>query len=376
MKKIKSFFVKVLGNEKTQALAIPLFAILLGLILGGIIIAILGNNPLEAYKNLLQGSGLLPKASYAGSKGMLTDFFSFLDSLAPMIFAALAVSVALVAGIFNIGVSGQMLTSGFVATVLIGYSDLPGIVAKPLVIVVGVVVGALIGGLIGWLKYRFNINEVVASIMINYIAQYIISFFITTQFINPVSRQSKEISAAARLTLKNQALFGLKVDLPLAIFLAILMAILLKIMMDKTKVGYELKAVGLSPKAARYTGINIGKSIITTMILSGGLAGLAGVSYYLGYFGSIQPKVLPGMGFEAIAVALLGNNNPIGILFSSFFITTVSKGSTYMSSTTGIEAEIAAVITAVILLFSACSAYIKYKVSNWKSELTVEKGDQ
>lgn len=373
---MKSFFVKLLGNEKTQAFTIPVFAVLLGLFFGGIIIALLGNNPLEAYKNLLQGAGLLPKGSYAGGKGMLTDFLSFLDILAPMIFASLAVSVALIAGIFNIGVSGQMLTSGFIATILIGYSDLPSVLAKPLVIVVGILVGATIGGIIGWLKYRFNLNEVVASIMINYIAQYIISFFITTQFINPISRQSKEINGAARLTLKNQSFFGFKVDIPLAILMAVLMVFLIKILMDKTKVGYELKAVGLSPKAARYTGINIGKSIITTMVLSGGLAGLAGVSYYLGYFGAIQPKVLPSMGFEAIAVALLGNNNPVGILFSSFFITTVSKGSTYMSSTTGIEAEIASVITAIILLFSACSAYIKYKVSIWKTEESIAKGDQ
>ena len=103
--------------------------------------------------------------------------------------------------------------------------------------------------------------------------------------------------------------------------------------------------------------------------LSGALAGLAGVSYYLGYFGSIQPRVLPSMGFDSVAVALLGNSNPIGIIFFSFFITILSKGSTYMNSASGLESEIASVITGIILLFSACNAYIKYLVNKEKLEM-------
>ena len=98
-------------------------------------------------------------------------------------------------------------------------------------------------------------------------------------------------------------------------------------------------------------------------------AGLAGVSYYLGYFGSIQPRVLPSMGFDSVAVALLGNSNPIGIIFFSFFITILSKGSTYMNSASGLESEIASVITGIILLFSACNAYIKYLVNKEKLEM-------
>lgn len=132
--------------------------------------------------------------------------------------------------------------------------------------------------------------------------------------------------------------------------------------------GYEMKAVGFSRSASRYAGINVGKNIVVTMLISGALAGLAGVTYYLGYFASIQPRVLSSTGFDAIAVSLLGSNNPVGIIFSSFLITIVDKGSTYMSSAAGIQAEIADVITGIILLFSACSAFISYLLSRVKDE--------
>ena len=159
------------GNKIWNAVKIPLLAILCSLVAAGIIIALTGSNPFRAYYSLLQGSGLAPKSSYANYKSMLTDFLSFVNFFTPMIFAALAVAVALRAGLFNIGVSGQMLAAGFTATVLIGYSGLNAVIAKPLVLIVGMVVGGLVGALVGFLKYRFNINEVVSTIMLNYTFQ-------------------------------------------------------------------------------------------------------------------------------------------------------------------------------------------------------------
>lgn len=363
---LKTIIVKCLGNEKSQKIAIPVFAILLSLIAGGVIIGITGKNPLGAYLNLLQGSGFFPKPSYAGHKSMLTDFTSFLSFLTPMIFAALAVAVALRAGLFNIGVSGQMLAAGFTATIIVGYSDLSSALAKPLVVLVGMATGALVGAVIGLLKHKFNINEVVSSIMINYILQYVISFFINSYYVDPVSRQSRLISGEARLTLVDTIVGDLKMDIPLGIILALIAVFVIRFFLEKTKTGYELKAVGFSTSAAKYAGINVGRNIVLAMTVSGMLGGLAGVTYYLGYFGSIQPKVLATTGFDSIAVSLLGGNNPIGIIFSSMLITIISKGSTYMSSSSGVEAEIASVITGIILLFSACGAYIKYRVARMK----------
>jgi len=372
MHKIKKGFVKVLGHEKYQSITIPVFAILLSLIFGAIIILILGKNPLEAYRSLLQGSGLLPKESYAAHKSMLTDFTSFLNAWAPMLFASLAVAVALRSGLFNIGVSGQMLTAGFISTITIGYSAMAAGIAKPLVLIIGLTSGMLVGALIGWFKYKFNINEVVSSIMINYIAQYVFSFFINTYYVDPVSRQSKIVNKTARLTLMDSVVGDLKMDLPLGIILALITAFAIKLLLDKTRIGFELKTVGSSQTAARYAGINVGMTIVLAMAISGALAGLAGVTNYLGYDGSIRPKVLTSTGFDAIAVALLGNSNPIGIIFSSFLIMVIGKGSTYMSSTAGVEAEIASVITSLILLFSACGQYIKYWIKRTKDSLEEE----
>lgn len=366
-------FVRMLGNERTQNITIPLFAILLSIIAGAIVIALFHKNPFTALVCFLQGSGVVPKPEYAAHKGQLSDFMSMVNSLTPMIFAALAVAVALKTGLFNIGVSGQMLAAGFLASVVVGYSKLPMGAAIPLVLVVGVAAGAAVGALIGWLKHRFNINEVVSSIMLNYILEYLISFCINEYFINMVSRQSNPVSAAARLTLMDVSVFsGLRVDIPLGILLAVPTAVLMRFLLDRMRLGYELKIVGLNRRAAKYAGINVGRSMVLSMLLSGALAGLAGVTYYLGTFNSIQPRVLTSVGFDSIAVCLLGNSNPVGILFSSLLITIISKGSNYMSSIMNIPQEISQVITGLILLFSACGAYIKYRVARAKDILTDE----
>ena len=374
---VTKFFVKLLGNEKYQVITIPVFAILLSLIVGAVVIAALGKDPISAYTNLLQGCGLWKKAKYAGGKSMGTDFFSFMNYWTPMIFASLAVAVAFKAGLFNIGVSGQMLAAGFVSTVLVGYSSLAAPIAKPLVIVISIVVGGLVGALIGWLKYKFNINEVVSSIMINYIIQYVVAFLINTKYVDPVSRQSKNIFDTARLTLMNTPINGYKYDIPLGIVLAIVVALVVNFVFNKTTFGYEIKTVGLNRKAAQYAGINVGRKMVQAMLISGSLSGLAGATYYLGYFCSIQPKVLSATGFDAIAVSLLGNSNPLGILLSSFLISIMGKGKTYMSSSAGLDAEIASVITGLILLFSACGAFIQYKVKTAKENIAeIEKANK
>lgn len=356
-------FAGIMGDEKHQAITIPLFALLLSLIAGAIVILLLGKNPLTAFLGFLQGSGIVPKPEYAAKKSIVTDMLSTINALTPMIFAALAVAVALKTGLFNIGISGQMLTAGFIASITVGYSNLPMAAALPLVLIIGIVCGGAVGAFLGWLKHKFNINEVVSSIMTNYIIQYIVSFFINSYYINPVSRQSQPVSASARLTLTDIEAFGLKMDIPLGFILTIPAAFFVLFLLNRTRLGYELKVVGLNRKAAKYAGIKVGKCMVTSMAISGAFAGLAGVTFYLGYYSSIQPRVLSSIGFDSIAVCLLGNSHPIGIIFSSLLITIISKGSNYMSSIMNIPQEISQVITGLILLFSACGAYIKYRLA-------------
>ena len=146
----------------------------------------------------------------------------------------------------------------------------------------------------------------------------------------------------------------------------------MRFLLDRTRLGFELKVVGLNRRAAKYAGINVGRSMVLSMLISGALAGLAGVTYYLGTFNSIQPRVLTSVGFDSIAVCLLGNSNPVGILFSSLLITVISKGGNYMSSIMNIPQEISQVLTGLILLFSACGAYIRYYAAHAREQLAEE----
>ena len=373
----KGFFAwlaKVLGHEKWNSVTVPIFTIILTLIVSSIFLLILGKNPLTAFYSFLAGNGFAAKSSYGAGNGMLSDFFAFLNIMAPMLLAALAFIFAYRCGLFNIGIAGQMLMSGFMATILVGYNKaLPAAVAKPLVIIVGLVVGGLLGAFVGFLKYRFNIHEVVSTIMINYVISFLTGFFINSRYVDSITRSSKICSSAARLTWTKVLIGGYYCNVPLGIVVALIMVFVVKFIFDRTVFGFDLRAVGSNRNAATYAGINVGKSIIMSMMLSGCLAGLAGVTYYLGYTNTIIPKTLAGMGYDAIATALLGNNTPVGAIFASVLITIFQNGANYMSSTLGVAKEIASVITGILLLFSACSGFFRYLSKNKLNRIADEK---
>jgi simple sugar transport system permease protein len=353
-------FLRLLADDRTSVWAIPVFSIVLSLAAAVVLLLAMGKNPLTALAAFLRGSGFLPRPSYAGGQNMTTDLLSFLGIMAPMLLASLGMVVGLKAGMFNIGIAGQMLASGFLALVTVGYSGLPGIISRPLVILIGITAGGLLGALVGWFKSRFNIHEVVSTIMFNYIINYVTGFYINSYFVDPITRASRICSASSRLTLTGLALGRLRPTLPLGILIALVAVLILRFVLDRTTLGFELRAVGMNRNAARYAGIREGRCIVLAMLFSGALAGLAGVCYYLGYYNNIVPKTLPDMGFDAIAVALLGNTSPAGSVFASVLVTIFQRGSVYMSSNAGVPKEIASVIIAFLLLFSACNGYIRY----------------
>ena len=352
-------FLHMLADDKKSKYVIPVITIILSMITASVLLAILGKNPAVTLSGFLRGSGFLPRPAYAGGQSMLSDFMSFLGILAPMLLASLGVSVAMRAGLFNIGTAGQMLAAGFTATVFIGYSGLDAWVAKPLVILIGMTAGGTIGAAIGFLKYKFNIHEVVSSIMFNYIISYVTGFFINGYYIDAITRSSKLVSAASRLTVTNIMAGSARLTFPIGIIIAVAMVFLMRFILDRTVVGFEIKAVGLNKRCAQYSGIRVGRITILSMFFSGILAGLAGVSYYLGFYSTIIPKELAGLGYDAIAAALLGNVSPLGCIFSSSLITIFQRGTVYMSSASGIPREIASVITGILLLFSACGVFIR-----------------
>lgn len=359
--------LKLISDDRTSPYALPILAIVLTLVTSSIILLIMGKNPAGAMAAFLRGSGFLPRPSYAGGQNMFTDFLQFLGILAPMLLGALAIVIALKTGMFNIGVSGQMLAAGFIATVFVGYTSLPAGIARPLVILIGILAGAALGALAGWLKYRFNIHEVVSTIMFNYMISYITGFFINNYYPDTITRTSKVCSAAARLTLTGITLGKLRLTIPLGIFIAIAAVFIIRYILNRMTLGFELKAVGLNRDAAMYAGIREGRAMVTGMTISGVLAGLAGVTYYLGYYNTIVPKTLAPLGYDAIAVAMLGNLSPAGAVFASILVTVFQKGSVYMSSSARVPQEISQVIIGILLLFCACGAYFKYRAKRFLS---------
>lgn len=360
MKKKNLFLARRLTG-RFASLWVSVLAILMMLVAASVLLLIMGKNPLTAFYSFLQGCGFAVKENYGGGSGMLTDLLDFMNYLAPLILASLAFIAAFKAGLFNIGISGQMLIAGFTATVLVGYNkELSDAVAKPLVIVIGFIAGGLVGMLVGFLKYRFNIHEVVSTIMINYIISYITGFFINNNYVDMMTRNSKVCTTQARLTLTNVMIGDLKGKIPLGLIIAIVVALLVAFLFRKTTLGFEIRAVGLNRRCSQYTGIRVNRTILISMGLSGAIAGLAGVTYYLGYTNTIIPKSLPSMGYDSISVALLGSGSPIGSILAAVIVSLFQQGANYMSSTLGVAKEIASLITGILLLFASCGNYMRY----------------
>ncbi len=363
MKKKNLFLARRLTG-KHASLWVSVMAVFLTLVTASLLLLAMGKDPLTAFRSFLQGCGMIAKEKYGGGSGMLPDLLDFLNYLAPLILASLAFIAGFKAGLFNIGISGQMLLSGFVATILVGYNKaLPAAVSRPLVLLAGLIVGGLAGALIGYLKYRFNIHEVVSTIMLNYIISYVTGFFINNYYVDMMTRNSRVCVPDARLTLTNVMIGGLKCKIPLALILAIAVALLVSFLFRRTVTGFEIKSVGQNRRCSEYSGIRVSRTILLSMGLSGALAGLAGVSYYLGYTNAIIPKTLPGMGYDAISVALLGSGSPVGSLFAAAVVSIFQQGANFMSASVGVAKEIASLITGILLLFASCGNYMKYRAA-------------
>lgn len=361
MKKRSLFLARRLTGRHA-ALWVSILAVLMTLVTAGVLLLAMGKNPLTAFRSFLQGCGLAAKENYGGGSGMLSDLLDFLNYLAPLILASVAFITALRAGLFNIGISGQMLIAGFTATVLVGYNKgLAPAVAKPAALIIGLVAGGLTGALVGYLKYRFNIHEVVSTIMISYIISYLTGFLINNNYVDMLTRNSRACTPEARLTLTNVMIGEMKCKIPLGLILAIAIALLAVFLFRKTTLGFEIRAVGQNRQCSRYAGIRISRTIMISMGLSGAIAGLAGVAYYMGYTNTIIPKSLPNMGFDAVSVALLGSGSPIGAIFAAVIVSIFQQGSNFMSSSLGVAREIASLITGILLLFASCGNYIRYK---------------
>ena len=342
----------------------PLVAVVAAFVVGGIIVLLIGDNPLVTFYHLV-----------GNSFGSLNDLGYTLFIATPLIFTGLAVAVAFRCGLLNIGAEGQLYVAAF-ATAWVGikfggtivnifgkeenwsWYSLPSIVLITMCVVTAIAAGGIWGAIPGILRAKFGSHEVINTIMLNFIGIALVSYF--TQYFfkipgDPIM-QTAEIGPAAHITRISQFIPGMPDFVPLSVAfpLAVLMCVLVYIFLWKTKWGYELRAVGENPSAAEYGGISPKKQIVIAMTISGGLAGMVAIGEVLGYRYRYYDGFSDGWGFLGIAVALLGRNHPFGILVAAIFFAVLKRGEIFVDiETKYVSKDLVEVLQAIIILFVA-----------------------
>lgn len=305
-------------------------------------------------------SGYDPVAGYIALwNGIFGDAYAIgetIRQISPYILAGLAVAFAFRTGLFNIGVEGQLMVGWFAAAYVGSAFELPMIIHLPLSLLAAAVAGALWGLIPGILKATLRVHEVIVTIMMNYIALHTVNALI------------KAVSGGGYKTDKIQPTASLRSDflsqltdfstLHYGIFVALAMVIVTWFILEKTKTGYELKSVGFNDHASQYAGMNVNKNIILAMVISGAFAGLGGAMEALGTFGNMTNRGgFTGIGFDGIAVALLGANSPLGVIFGASLFGSLKYGANNMPNEANIPLEIVSIVIALIIFFVA-SGYI------------------
>ena len=335
---------------------ISLLAVILGLLAGAILMLVTGNNPFEGYSYLFKG-GLMNVERLGNTLATAT----------PLILSGLSVAFAFRTGLFNVGAAGQMLVGGLCATAVGLTFSMPRPLLLTAMLLASIIGGALWGVIPGLLKARFNVHEVVSTIMTNWISYWIVYYAVPAYFKGDyLETESRKIPDAASLKISwlSDLFNGSYINL--GILLAIIVVILIAFILNKTTLGYELKAVGFNRHAAEYAGVSVNKNIVLSMMIAGALAGLGGATLYIGNASNIQIGILPPQGMDGIAVALLGANSPIGVLGSAIFFGILYSGKGFMNAMTKIPPEIADTIIATIIYFAATSVMIEKIMDKFK----------
>ena len=329
-----------------RAVAIPITAIVLALLIGAIVLLISGANPIEAYSALFEGA--------FGSAAALRRT---LEKATPLIFSGLAVAFAFKGGLFNIGAQGQLLIGAIVAAAIgFGISGLPAVIHIPLALFGGALAGAAYGFIPGFLKAFTGAHEVIITIMLNFVAINITDFLA-----DGVWKDSSSGNIVARThKVAESAEIPAVGFIPLGFVIAVLMAVVTWYILYHTTIGYEIRTVGLNANAAKYAGIRVAYTIILTMSMSAFLAGMGGAVETLGIVGRFQPGFNANLGFDGITVALLGRTHPFGVIPAALLIGAMRAGSSQMQFSAGVAAEIIDVIIALMLFFVAADQIVRW----------------
>lgn len=330
-----------------QTAMLRLAALVLALVAGGIFILCLGYNPLEIYGTMLSGSFRSGMAVQAVIKIMI-----------PLLIASLAVTLAFKMQFWNIGAEGQIIMGAIFASYFaLFHSDWPQPVLLFVMLIAGIVGGGIWGLIPAFFKCRFGTNETLFTLMLNYIALYLISFFRDGPWRDPANPGFAKIA-----TFEKSALLPRVLGVHMGWIFALILVVFVLIYMKYSKHGFEISVVGASQATAKYSGMNVKKIVLRTMFLSGAIAGIAGMAQASGSDGTLASGVAGGVGFTAIIVAWLGNLNPISIMIISALFGILEKGSSVVQSNFGLSTDCADVLQGIILFFVlGCEFFIRYK---------------
>ena len=335
-------------------LVFPLAAVLAAFVVGGVLVLAVRDNPFSTYA-LLIGSAL----TWPDGIGY-TLFYA-----TPLIFTGLAVAVAFRCGLLNIGAEGQLYIAAF-ATAWVGITcgSLPAALLVPLCCLTAIAAGACWGAVPGVLKARFGAHEVITTIMMNFIAVELASYFTQYHYKPPGDPllETVPVGDGAQIARLGRFVPGLPERIPLnvAFLLALLACVLVWLFLWRTRWGYEIRATGASPAAAEYGGIATGKQIVLAMAVSGALAGMVGVNEVLGYRHRYYDAFSAGYGFTGIAVALLGRNHPVGVILASLLFGALLRGGLFVDIfTEHVSKDLVLVLQGIIILFVAAEALFR-----------------
>lgn len=338
----------------------PVIAIASALLVGAILILLAGANPIAAYTALFQES--------------LSTYFGFgntLTKVVPLLLTSLGVLVALRAGQFNIGGEGQMYL-GALGSALIGLyvQGLPAVIHVPLALVAGFLFGAVWGLIPGYLKAVRGINEVITTLLLNYIAFNFIGYLVQ----NPLKEAGAPSPYSPLIAKSAQLPIILPGSLAHAgILLALLAAVIVWVLLVLSPIGYQIAAVGFNPIASRYSGISVERTIMLVMALAGGLAGLAGATEVMGLKYRLFEQVSSGYGFDAIAIAFLSRGSVLGVVLTSLFFGALRSGANVMQRSAGVPVTVVYAIQGLTVLFIAISLALEHRIKNRPLARIVER---
>jgi general nucleoside transport system permease protein len=359
--------------KNLKELAFPLIAVAAAFLVGGVIVWMVGDDPLLVYELFITSAfGSIDGIGY-------TLFYA-----TPLIFTGLAVAVAFKCGLLNIGAEGQLVVAAF-ATAWVGLMlpGWPALLVVVLAALAAVLVGGVWAGIPGLLKAKFGAHEVISTIMMNFIAIAIVSYLTQYHYRKqgdpiletlPIAEMKDGVLVGPHIPRMHDILapFGInfpeRLPLNLAFLLAVAACAVVYVFLWKTKWGYELRAVGTNPHAAEYGGISVRRNIVMAMFISGMLAGMVGINEVLGYRYRYYDGFSPGYGFTGIAVALLGRNHPVGVLLAAILFGALDRAKLFIDIfTDNVSKDWTVILQAVVILFVACEEIFRFGARRMKT---------